>query len=274
MLSKPKKANKKTRPFLKWAGGKYAIVEEIQKRLPNGKRFVEPFMGAGSVFLNSDFEEYLLNDINPDLIAMYNFIKNDPETFVNDAKVYFQDRYNTEENYYKQREKFNKTKNRYKRALLFLYMNRHGYNGLCRYNKSGGFNVPFGRYKKPYFPEKELYFFAEKAKKATFTCTSYQNVFLQLKADDVVYCDPPYVALSQSAQFTAYTMGGFSNKSQADLATHCEQAPCPVLISNHNTELTQSLYKNAKCDFFAVSRTISSKISTRKKVSEIFALFS
>ena len=71
-------------------------------------------------------------------------------------------------------------------------MNRHGYNGLCRYNQSGGFNVPFGRYKKTYFPEKELLFFAEKAKKATFVCKPYQKLFQYLRDDDVLYCDPPY----------------------------------------------------------------------------------
>lgn len=266
-------ANGKSRSFLKWAGGKYSLVEEIQRRLPEGKRFVEPFVGAGSVFLNSDFDDYLLNDINPDLINMFNIIKQTPEKFIEDARVYFQDKYNKEAAYYKLRAAFNKSKSKHKRAVLFLYMNRHGFNGLCRYNQSGGFNVPFGRYKKPYFPEKELHFFSEKAQKATFTCTSYQKVFEQLTADDVVYCDPPYVALSKSATFTNYAAGGFSTDAQADLAQKCEDAPCPVLISNHSTEVTQSLYKNAQCEFLSVSRTISSKISNRNKTSEIFALF-
>ena len=75
----------KHRAFLKWAGGKYALTEEINKHLPEGKRLIEPFVGACSVFLNSDFDEYLLNDINADLIAMYNIIKSKPKQFVKDA---------------------------------------------------------------------------------------------------------------------------------------------------------------------------------------------
>ena len=106
---------------------------------------------------------------------MYKIIKRKPKQFIQDAKAYFQDEYNQEEVYYQLREEFNNSKDVYLRSFLFLYMNRHGYNGLCRYNKSGGFNVPFGRYKKPYFPEAELFFFAEKAKKATFTCKPYQK---------------------------------------------------------------------------------------------------
>ena len=152
----------KQRAFLKWAGGKFSLTERINQRLPAGNRLVEPFVGACSVFLNSDFDEYLLNDINADLIAMYNIIKRKPKQFIDDAKHYFQPQYNNEQAYYKIRDEFNLCHDAYQRSLLFLYMNRHGYNGLCRYNQSGGFNVPFGRYKKPYFPEKELLFFSEK----------------------------------------------------------------------------------------------------------------
>lgn len=204
---------------------------------------------------------------------MYNMVKATPEKFIKDAKIYFQAKYNNEESYYKFREQFNKTENKHKRAVIFLYMNRYGYNGLCRYNKSGCFNVPFGRYKETYFPEKEILFFSEKAQKATFTCTSYQKVFEQLNSDDVVYCDPPYVPLSKSARFTAYSIGGFSDEAQADLAKACETAPCPILISNHNTELTRTLYEKAQCDFLSVRRSISSKTSKREKAAEILALF-
>lgn len=157
---------KKNRAFLKWAGGKYSLIEQINQRLPGSKRLIEPFVGAGSVFLNSDFESYLLNDINPDLIEMYKIIKRKPLQFINDARHYFQPKYNNEAIYYQMRTEFNATSDVYQRALLFLYMNRHGYNGLCRYNQKGGFNVPFGRYKKPYFPEKELIFFCRESKKS------------------------------------------------------------------------------------------------------------
>lgn len=267
-------SNKKHRAFLKWAGGKFSLTEQINQRLPEGKRLVEPFVGACSVFLNSDFDEYLLNDINADLIAMYNIIKRKPKQFIDDARHYFQPQYNDEQTYYKIRTEFNQCTDAYQRSLLFLYMNRHGYNGLCRYNQSGGFNVPFGRYKKPYFPEKELLFFAEKAKKATFVCKPYQKLFQYLRDDDVLYCDPPYVPLSKSASFTGYAKEGFSLDDQANLARLSRESKCAVLLSNHDTTLTQELYRDAVCDKIQVSRTISSNAKSREPVGEIFALFS
>jgi len=265
--------NKKNRAFLKWAGGKFTLTEQINARLPKANRLIEPFVGAGSVFLNSDFDEYVLNDINPDLIEMYKIIKRKPKQFIRDAKVYFQAKYNQEDVYYQLREKFNKSDDVYLRSLLFLYMNRHGYNGLCRYNKSGGFNVPFGRYKQPYFPESELLFFAEKAKKATFTCKPYQKLFLYLRDSDVLYCDPPYVPLSKSASFTSYATQGFSLDDQAQLAKLARESKAAVLLSNHDTTLTQELYRDAECDKIFVSRTISSKSTDRKPVAELFAFF-
>ena len=266
--------NKKNRAFLKWAGGKYSLVEEINQRLPKGKRLIEPFIGAGSIFLNSDFDEYLLNDINPDLIEMYKIVKRKPKQFIADSKLYFQDKFNNEATYYQLRDEFNACNDPYQRSLLFLYMNRHGYNGLCRYNKSGGFNVPFGRYKKPYFPEKEILFFAEKSKNATFTCKPYHKLFQYLRDDDVLYCDPPYVPLSKSASFTSYASEGFTLDDQANLARLARESKCAVLLSNHDTTLTQELYRDAVCDKIQVSRTISSNSATRQPVGELFALFS
>lgn len=265
--------NKKNRAFLKWAGGKYSLTEQINARLPQAKRLIEPFVGAGSVFLNSDFDEYLLNDINADLIEMYKIIKRRPKQFIKDAKYYFQPKFNNADAYYQLREEFNNSSDIYLRSLLFLYMNRHGYNGLCRYNKKGGFNVPFGRYKKPYFPEAELLFFAEKAKKATFTCKPYQKLFLYLRDDDVLYCDPPYVPLSKSASFTSYATQGFSLDDQAELSKLARKSKAAVLLSNHDTTLTQELYRDAVCEQISVARTISSKSTNRKPVAELFAFY-
>ena len=112
--------------------------------------------GLRLVFLNTDFKRYLLNDINPDLINLYNFLKAQPDAVVHDACRFFSDKHNVEATYYALREEFNHTADEYYRAILFLYLNRHGYNGLCRYSLAGKFNVPFGRYKKPYFPEEEM----------------------------------------------------------------------------------------------------------------------
>jgi len=155
-------------------------------------------------------------------------------------------------------------------------LNRHGYNGLCRYNNSGKFNVPFGSYKKPYFPLAELWFFAEKAQKATFVCQSYETLFASLKAPAVVYCDPPYVPLSRTASFTSYAKDSFDLNDQAQLANLAERAQAQgmtVMISNHDTMLTRKLYENSVLSSLQVGRSISQKGSSRGKVAELFALY-
>ncbi|GAA6204750.1 Dam family site-specific DNA-(adenine-N6)-methyltransferase [Thalassotalea sp. SU-HH00458] len=269
---------KKHRAFLKWAGGKYSLSDVINKMLPSGDRLIEPFVGAGSVFLNSDHESYILNDINKDLINLYQIIQSKPQCFIDDAKAIFCPENNQAEAYYHLRTEFNATVDKYYRSLLFLYMNRHGYNGLCRYNKSGGYNVPFGKYKKPYFPEEELWFFAEKAQKAIFICESYRQTFARAENGDVIYCDPPYVPLSKTASFTSYAGNGFGLDEQADLANAAEEIvenkEVSVLISNHDTIWTRKIYQGAnKKKSIQVARTISQKGGGRKKVAELMVLY-
>ncbi|GAA0301488.1 Dam family site-specific DNA-(adenine-N6)-methyltransferase [Psychrosphaera haliotis] len=268
---------KKTRAFLKWAGGKYGLVEQINGRLPEGKKLVEPFVGAGSVFLNSNFDNYLLNDVNPDLITLYKYVKARPVTFVKDARKLFSQKNNDKVAYYGLRAEFNQTDDPYYRSLLFLYLNRHGFNGLCRYNLKGGFNVPFGDYGKPYFPEDEIFAFSEKAKKAKFVCEDYKKTFSRARKGAVIYCDPPYAPLSSTANFTSYATGGFDANEQAKLAKVAERAAfkrnIPVLISNHDTELTRKLYDQSEQSFVKVSRTISQNGAGRQKVGEIFAYY-
>ncbi len=137
---------------------------------------IEPFVGAGSVFLNTEFESYILADINNDLINLYNIVKLRTDDFVRDARVLFTGDFNHSELFYQLRQEFNASTDAYRRALLFLYLNRHCYNGLCRYNLSGEFNVPFGRYKKPYFPEAELYWFAEKSQNAVLFVSTIRKL--------------------------------------------------------------------------------------------------
>jgi DNA adenine methylase len=268
----------KHRAFLKWAGGKYGLREIIRETLPKGDRLVEPFVGAGSVFLNTEYEHYLLNDINQDLINLYQIVQRNADQFVADAAKLFSPSNNQSERYYQLRAEFNASQDKYRRSLLFLYLNRHGYNGLCRYNKSGGYNVPFGRYVRPYFPENELYYFAEKSQKATFVCESFRQTFARVESGDVVYCDPPYVALSKTANFTSYSGNGFGLAEQADLADAASEVSnnqgIAVLISNHDTPWTRDIYqKAAKMTSLAVTRNISQKVAQRDKVMELLALY-
>ncbi|WOH36179.1 Dam family site-specific DNA-(adenine-N6)-methyltransferase [Thalassotalea fonticola] len=268
----------KQRAFLKWAGGKYTLSDVIRKMLPKGSCLIEPFAGAGSIFLNTDYSNYILNDINKDLINLYKTLQVKPEQFINDAARLFMPEYNISEEYYEIRKQFNATDDPYQRSLMFLYMNRHGYNGLCRYNSKGGYNVPFGKYKRPYFPENELINFADKAQKAEFVCENYRDTFARAKDGDVIYCDPPYVPLSKTASFTSYAGNGFGLDEQADLANAAEEITAEknvtVLISNHDTIWTRKIYEHAsKIKSVKVARTISQKGTNRKKVGELLALY-
>lgn len=268
---------KKHRAFLKWAGGKYPLLDDIKRHLPEGEYLIEPFVGAGSVFLNTEYSRYLLADINSDLISLYNIVKTRTEEYVTEAKVFFVPENNCAERYYVLRDTFNKSTDPFQRALLFLYLNRHGYNGLCRYNLRGEFNVPFGRYRKPYFPEDELFLFAEKAQRAEFVCESYDSSMARAVKGAVVYCDPPYTPLSETANFTAYHTNSFNAEQQQHLACLAEklrQKRIPVLISNHDTILTREWYRLASMLLpVKVRRSISSNGGTRKKVDELLALY-
>lgn len=269
--------NKKTRAFLKWAGGKYSLSEQIVGLLPDASKLVEPFVGAGSIFLNSDYEKYHLNDINPDLIDLYNILKSTPQKYIEDARALFVPANNAEAAYYSLRKRFNGSIDSYERAVLFLYLNRHGYNGLCRYNRAGGFNVPFGRYVKPYFPEHELTIFAEKAKVATFTCLPFNQVFKRVRKGAVVYCDPPYVPINTTAMFTDYSSKGFTLDQQVELAKLAKHTAhnrdIPVLISNHDVAFTRDIYQHASIKGIKVKRSISQNGAGRLPVKELFALY-
>ena len=265
------------RPFLKWAGNKFRIMDHIHEMLPTGKRLIEPFAGSGAVFLNTRYKQYLLGDSNADLIMLYNTLKAEGETFIDTCARLFNKRTNKEEYFYNRRNEFNRISDPARKSALFVYFNRHGYNGLCRYNSKGGFNVPFGRYNKPYFPADEMYSFYEKAQQAEFVHLDFSRIMHAAKPGDVIYCDPPYVPLSASASFTTYSAGGFDMSQQEELAQLAEKnrkRGIPVLISNHNTRFTQQAYQSAdNIRRFQVRRLISCNGKKRQHAGELLALF-
>ena len=267
-----------SRPFLKWPGGKYRLIDRINKRLQAGKRLVEPFVGSGAVFLNTDYDRYLLADTNPDLINLFNILKQDGQPFIDYCHSFFSAENNSEATYYAYREKFNSSDDIKLKSALFIYLNRHCYNGLCRYNSSNEFNSPFGRYKKPYFPEKEMQFFHKAAKKARFIHSSFKDTMKKVKTGDIVYCDPPYTPLSKTASFTDYFSGGFNWEQQISLsewASKLAKRGIPVIISNHDTDNTRNLYHKAGAttEGFQVRRTISCNSNKRNEIGEILAVF-
>ncbi|EGC8274689.1 Dam family site-specific DNA-(adenine-N6)-methyltransferase [Salmonella enterica] len=265
------------RPFLKWAGGKYSLLPELERLIPAGKRLIEPFVGGGSVFLNSDkHERFLLADINADLINLYQMLTIVPDSVIAEAMKAFR-HLNDAENYTEIREAFNAWQlNAIERAAAFLYLNRHCFNGLMRYNLDGFFNVGWGKYKAPYFPEKELMAFRKKSSACVFMNAGFERT-LRLAGDgDVVYCDPPYEPMPGTAGFTSYASGGFSWDSQVALAESCvaaHQRGAKVFISNSTAPRVIELYERHGFTLHRVNarRSISSKGSTRETANDIVA---
>ena len=239
---------------------------------------IEPFLGSGAVFLNTQYDSYLVGDTNPDLINLYKQLTSEGESFIKYCRKFFNAKNNCEEKYYRYREEFNSLQQSRKKSALFLYLNRHGYNGLCRYNSKGGFNTPFGRYTKPYFPNKEMLNFTETAKKVIFECANFDETMQQARKGDVVYCDPPYAPLTETAYFTDYHIGGFNWEDQELLAKTAEwlaKKGIQTVISNHDTKEVRKLYKSAGAKFksFEVQRNISCNGKARDKVTELLAIF-
>ena len=288
------------RPFLKWAGNKYQVLPEIWKVLPNkGNRFIEPFAGSGSVFLNVTLDakkaygSYAIGDSNPDLMELYKLVKKDGAAFIKRCRIIFNGdgksipSGNDRTQYEHLRNVFNGKKVdpvlaalNIGRSEIFVYLNRHCFNGLCRYNSKGGFNVPFGRYKGPNVPEDDILLFHKQIQTVVFTAGDYTTLLAGLKPTDgdVVYLDPPYIPLSATASFTDYSNdGGFPMAKQKELAKLAEQyaaAGAVVLVSNHDTPTSRELYKNASAiHAFEVTRFISAAGKSRSKAPEIIAVF-
>lgn len=260
--------------ILKWAGSKVGIMEQLRPHLPKTKRLVEPFAGSCAVMMNTDYEQYLIADVNNDLITMYQQIASDNIDEVIRTAYDLFELEAVESGYYVERDFFNKSKRVLQPefiAAYFIYLNRHCYNGLCRYNQKGSFNVPRGNYKKPYFPEKEIRAFAAKAVKANIQHLVWQDTLSLVDFGDGVYCDPPYMGKS----FTQYHTDGFTDADNEALAFALKDLNDiqgnPVTVSN--SLAAKELYADLGFTIHVIEapRTIAAN-GNRKKAPEIIAV--
>lgn len=238
------------RPPLKWAGGKRWQVQHLRVHWERdiSRRLVEPFCGGLAVTLGLMPEKALLNDINPHVINFYRWLKR--------GLVITLPMSNVEATFYAHRKKFNELLSEghgetAEAASLFYYLNRTGYNGLCRFNGSGGFNVPFGRYAKINYRRDFLEF---KSVFAGWDFTNSDFDQIPLQSDDFVYADPPY-----DVEFTAYSKGGFGWDQQVRAAEWLAKHTGRVVLSNQATKRIKELYADLgyKLRFLEAPRRIS-----------------
>ncbi|EJJ3987702.1 Dam family site-specific DNA-(adenine-N6)-methyltransferase [Salmonella enterica] len=283
---------------LKWAGGKCKVVPELRKHLPKAKCLIEPFVGGGSVFMNTDYDRYALCDSNAALINFYQHMTYNTAALVELAWKFFKAG-NTPEAYEGNRKAFNeitlphdKSRSQYlKWAALFLYLNRHGFNGLYRANLKGEFNVPFGKYDQPYFPYVEMRLFAEKARDTgtRFVCADFRTTIRALTgicpdisfhadklSDAVIYCDPPYLPLGDKDSFTHYNGKSFTEDDHRALVAHLIKAEqlygVKSVISNSDTEATRAIYSPFRLHKLNVKRSVSASTEGRKTAPEVIGV--
>lgn len=251
------------RPPLKWAGGKRWLIPTLEKlwQKHSNFRLVEPFCGGLSVALGLAPKTALLNDVNPALVNFYQQIQ---KGLTLDISLE-----NDEASYYLRRAEFNHLNKLTDvdniLAQLFYYLNRTGYNGLCRFNKSGGYNVPFGRYKKINY---QTDFLKYQPTLSAWEFTNKDFSELVITDNDFIYADPPY-----DVPFHQYAQKGFSWDDQVRLAEWLIKSKGPVVLSNQATERVVDLYKKLgfKLNYIDAPRRISCKVSGRHAVKEVIA---
>jgi DNA adenine methylase len=280
--------------YLKYTGSKQRVLEQLLPILGNPTTLIEPFFGSGTVSLNMpNVRVFMGNDLNRQVIQTHKKVISNPEKVIN----YLVELRNTSWDYYQLRDSFNR---QYGSevwdawlAAAFIYLNRHCYNGLMRYNRNGAFNVPEGRTssgKLPLLPVSEIREFADKFSGDIVSGTSLNIPKLSLFNEDfatfmqrfespiqnsVIYCDPPYIPVAAS-DFN-YTSEGFTATEQkvlADLAKELSLKGNKVIISNHDTPLARELYKDAdQLLNISAYRSVAGKSGSRGNVQELVAVY-
>lgn len=265
------------RPFLKWAGGKGQLLDELVPRAAQASpfnRYHEPFLGGAALFFALHREDRLghgspcLSDTNPNLVRAYLGLRNECGAVIDLLKGHKQR--HGKEYYYAMRA--SEPGAIAESAARIVYLNKTCFNGLYRENSKGRFNVPMGKYKDPIIcDEANLRAVSEALQKARIERRSFESVLDHAQPGDFVYFDPPYVPLSQTASFTSYDSSGFGPEDQqrlADVYAELDKRGVKVMLSNSMTDVVRGLYKNFTIHEVQASRPVNSKADRRGKVAE------
>ncbi|MBK7107223.1 MAG: Dam family site-specific DNA-(adenine-N6)-methyltransferase [Ignavibacteriae bacterium] len=241
--------NESIKPFIRWAGGKQNLINEIFKFVNGFKinRYFEPFLGGGSFFLKGSFSKAYLSDMNSNLINTYNQIKYNYKDVYNGLKKFRIPV--SEKTYYRIRENFNRSINEptLDQAIKFIFLNKTSFNGIYRVNKSGNYNVPFGKSKPSFLPLEQFKILSEKLNNAEIFTSHYQEIISLVEENDLVYLDPPYPRISSTASFNHYTLEKFDEEEHGKVALFAEKLSkkgCKVIISNADVDSIKELYSN------------------------------
>ena len=290
--------NKIAKPFLKWAGGKTQLINEIGKSLPNEITkskftYIEPFVGSGAVLfwiLNNfpNLEKAVINDINKDLTNTYNIIVSQTKELISILQI-LQNEFHSLENkpeekkeyYYKKRELFNTRKEeKISQAALFIFLNRTCFNGLYRVNKNNKYNVPMGSYKKPTICDKQNIIAVSNAlQKVEILCGDYEATLDKATTNSFFYFDPPYKPLSETSSFNSYAKGEFNDDEQIRLRDFCSKlekqghkwmlSNSDVKGKNPNNNFFDELYSEFSIVRVKAKRSINANPEKRGELNEL-----
>lgn len=258
-------------PFVKWAGGKRQLLTHIKKYMPKKyNKYYEPFVGGGAVYFELLPTNATINDINRSLINAYKQIKEVPKEFleiiftfdreiIEDGKEYF----------YRLREKYNiKMINREydtELAALFVFLNKHCFNGLYRVNKKGLFNVPYNNSTASSCTKENILSISKKLKTVNIMEGDFEQVCNLAQKEDFIFLDSPYAPIN-STSFEAYTKEGFdieSHKRLARVFRELTRRGCYCMLTNSNTDFINELYSDFKKEVVDVKRMINSDAANR-----------
>ena len=265
--------NSSVAPFVKWAGGKRQLIPQIRERMPEKyNNYYEPFVGGGAVLFELQPANALINDINKALINTYNIICNEADAFLEavnrldeemweDGKKYY---YSVREHY---NDKLMKSEYDVELVALFVFINKHCFNGLYRVNGKGLFNVPYNNSRRTSADENVIREVSKYLKGVKIINGDFEEACKDAKKGDFVFIDSPYAPLNPTS-FESYTKEGFdieSHKRVAKLYDELTGRGCYCMLTNHNTELINELYGNKgyKIDVVSVKRMINSDASNR-----------
>lgn len=269
--------NQLVAPVVKWVGGKRQLLEDIMPLVPAHRTmYCEPFFGGGAVLFSCQPKKAIINDLNSDLMLVYEVIRDDVEGLIAELQTHK----NEVGHFYEIRD-LDRDKEAYRamskvqRAARVIYLNKTCYNGLFRVNTSGEFNTPFGHYKNPnivnapvlravhhYLASNDIQLFSE----------DFADTLKRVPRGGFVYLDPPYDPVSDTASFTGYNSGGFDKAEQERLKRCCDELTkrkIKFLLSNSATEYIRNLYSGYTISIVHAKRAINSDGSKRGVIEEV-----